>query len=175
VPHHRCNEKITCLQPSQPSFRPRVRLPSHPPVSTTAAGSEMREIFRKVAAATGGRRITENRRPLVGISAPWLRAPQASCLLLSAGRISPRDLRIRVSLLQGLHMCVPPCVPPFCRGRQIATARAGPEPTRVAFRPRRARADEGTRARPRDRSERGSARKPSRRSPGFRGATGKKG
>jgi hypothetical protein len=76
-------------------------------------------------------------------------------------------------------MCVPPCVPPFCRGRQIATARAGPEPTRVAFRPRRAkgptRADEGTRARPRDRSERGSARKPSRRFPGFRGATGKKG
>jgi hypothetical protein len=63
VPHHRCNEKITCLQPSHPSFRPRVRLPSHPPASTTAAGSEMREIFRKVAAATGGRRITENRRP----------------------------------------------------------------------------------------------------------------
>jgi hypothetical protein len=37
----------------QPSFRPRVRLPSqasHSPVSTTAAGSEMREIFGKVAA-----------------------------------------------------------------------------------------------------------------------------
>jgi hypothetical protein len=50
-----------------------------------------------------------------------------------------------------------------CRARSIATARAGAAPTRVAFRPWRGkgttRADEGTRARPRDRSERAVGRR----------------